>query len=124
MSSNASLFKTTLQLEVSNKNEKLYKVLKDLIYVDEIVGEIIVPVGFITDLDSTPRIPVVYSIAGDIGKYAACLHDYLYTQAKFPREVCDATYRRALIATGISKALAQIMYLGVRSFGANHYGTK
>ena len=56
-----------------------YRLTDPLIYRSNTVGLIIVDECEITDLDSTPRIPIFYMLLGDRGKAAAVLHDHLYT---------------------------------------------
>jgi hypothetical protein len=97
-----------------------------LSFWSNVVGaQIDVPAGFISDFASVPRVPIVFEMfGGDIGDDpAAALHDYLYSTRKYPRETCDAIFKEALRACGVSAWRAYAMWLGVRAGGDSHYAT-
>lgn len=119
-----------------------------LAYRSDLLGRtIIVPSGFITDFASTPRIPVLYELAGNLRHKAAVIHDYLYTTQEVPREVADAVLREAMAAIDarelqikaegagrIKRAALGVlawfyavrrnaMYAGVRVGGGSHWAT-
>ncbi len=126
-----------------NESFNLYQVA-DKCYVSALID---VPEGFVTDFASIPR--VFWSILPPHGAAmpASVVHDYYYTEhpiyvfAKYQelttpwimqyykpereRLVADQEFRKNLIAAGISKFQAEIMYRAVRLFGAyrfKHYG--
>jgi hypothetical protein len=78
---------------------------------------IYVPVGFVTDFASIPRIfwPFISPI-DEHGK-AAVVHDYLYTIGYFKKSVCDKIYLEALTVLKVSKIKRTILYYGVKYFG-------
>lgn len=81
-----------------------------------------VPDGFITDFASVPRIPLAFMLFGGIGDYGACVHDYLYRNGLFTREICDAIYREILLHVDkTSKFRASAMHHGVRLGGTSSY---
>jgi len=82
---------------------------------------IIVPTGFETDLASTPRLPVIYWLAGNIATSAAVVHDFLYSDGRYPRDVADAIFREASAVIGVSGWRRWIMWAGVRLGGGAHY---
>lgn len=82
---------------------------------------ITVPAGTVTDFASVPRLPLVFVVTGCIGQKAATLHDWLYSQGRFPRAWCDQVLRDALAAEGVGWFRRQAMYLAVRAAGAGHY---
>jgi hypothetical protein len=85
-----------------------------------------VPRGFITDLASIPwalRRLKAFSPNGRSRK-AAVLHDYLYATNWLPRKECDEVFYQALLAEGVSVAMAQLYYLGVRAGGGRHYARR
>lgn len=95
-----------------------------LLFDSTVLGKIVtVPAGFISDYASVPRVPVVFEIfGGDIGDNpAAVVHDFLYSQGLVPRADCDAVFREALRACGMSAWRATAMYWGVRIGGESHY---
>lgn len=97
-------------------------VFKPLEFDSLVAGRVItVPEGFPTDLASTPRIPLIYELLGNIGAAAAVVHDYLYTSGRESRAVADQVLLEALEVCGVSWAKRQAMYWGVRLGGASHY---
>lgn len=102
--------------DVSNEGRGSWKLLSPLIYND-----IEVPVGFVTDFASVPRIPFVFDLCGDRGNLASTVHDYLYSVRKYPRKQCDQVFRVALVEQGVKPWIARLMYWGVRLFGGSHY---
>lgn len=79
-----------------------------------------VPVGYVTDFASVPRI--FWSIIppyGPCGK-AAVIHDYLYNRVsedKFDRGIADAIFKEALGVLGVGGWKKWAMYFAVRLFG-------
>lgn len=82
---------------------------------------IIVPRGFTTDYASTPRLPLVYWLAGNVATKAAVVHDFLYSDCRFGRKRCDEIFLEACEVLGVSWFQRWSMYLGVRAGGASHY---
>jgi hypothetical protein len=81
--------------------------------------EISVPIGWRTDMASTPRI--VWWIFPPFGtySYAAVVHDYLYMTPEIivSRRFTDAEFRRNMIEDGTSPLVANIFYFFVSLFG-------
>jgi hypothetical protein len=81
---------------------------------DEIIT---VPIGFITDGASVPRIfQSVIPRWGTYGK-AAILHDFLYRDKAFARCRCDAIMKDAMNTLQVSKWQKFIIYTSIRVFG-------
>ena len=78
-----------------------------------------VPIGFITDGASIPKI--AWSIIGSpmTGKYiyAAVLHDYCYFIKTFSRKKSDQIFLEAMEILGVSKLKRKIIYYAVRAGG-------
>ena len=119
-----------LPLETEQINEKWHRVLNGF---DAVVEEdekepvvIHVPHGFVTNFASVPRLPFAYLLFGGKGNRAAVVHDYLYSQADYPREWCDQVFYVGLLslAPDITEREARAMYDGVRLGGAAHYGVQ
>ena len=111
-------------MPLKNRDGKqLYKVTQPLSFYSSVLDLVItVETGFVTDLDSTPRLPIVYLCMNAFGDGPATLHDYAYSKALFPRQQCDALLREACIATGVPEWKAELIYLGVRVGGGSHFG--
>lgn len=100
-------FITQLSIEAADDGDTGQWVLtKPLEYASDIAkAVIIVPTGFRTDFASTPRLPVVYLVAGNVGTNAAVIHDYLYSGESRPRvsrELADSIFREASEVIGVS----------------------
>lgn len=85
---------------------------------------IVVPEGFVTDFASVPR--ALWGVFPPIGLYtkAAVIHDYLYQYGhEFGRDraFCDGIFLEAMKALGVSSAVRNSMYWGVRMFGGSAY---
>lgn len=76
-----------------------------------------VPLGFVTDFASIPRL--FWDLLPPWGKYgkAAVLHDYLYSTALFTRAHCDRIFLEAMGTLGVRWITRWTMYLGVRIGG-------
>jgi hypothetical protein len=111
------------QLDVEERAGDYWQVLKDFPCKcdDQLVA---VPAGFVTNFASVPRVPIAYLLAGGIGNRSATLHDYLYTQGKFPRAWCDSAFLGALATEGVSWWRRTAMYAAVRAAGGAHYGNQ
>lgn len=115
-----SKFASPLIVELTDEFEGLWTLRAPLLYLSDIAGRIEVPVDFVTDFASVPKLPVVYLAAGGKGDKAAVVHDWLYS-ALYDREVADRVLREALLTSGYSSFLAGMFYAAVRGFGASHY---
>jgi hypothetical protein len=82
---------------------------------------IVVPEGYISDLDSIPRIPVAYVALKNRAPRAAVTHDWLYSQGELSRKNCDDIFMCCMEGDGLGWSARQAMYLGVRLGGASHY---
>lgn len=86
---------------------------------------ITVPAEFITDLASTPRLPLAYLLAGGRAPGSAVLHDFLYQVPGWDdRELADAIFYEAMgvsqPALGFEAQAAPVrwlMWAAVRSWG-------
>lgn len=117
-------FLTELEiLDLSDCKQDRYVLQAPLVFYAEFVT-ITVPEGFITDLASVPRVPVVYLLWGNRAHREAVLHDYLYKIDAVPnltRDRCDWLFKQAMISRGNSWWIAECMYLGARAAGWLYY---
>lgn len=96
--------------------------LSDLVYMSAIYGgKITVPTGFVTDLASVPRVPVIYMAFGDRAHREAVVHDYLYQTHLVKKSVADRIFLEAMKARGKPLWVRWGMYLGVVLGGASSY---
>ncbi len=77
-----------------------------------------VPMGFITDFASIPRIfwIIIGHPTGEYGK-AAVIHDYLYYKQTTTRRYADRIFLEAMKVLEVSWWRRRAMWLAVRSFG-------
>ena len=77
----------------------------------------VIPVGFITDLASVPKI--FWGIFPPQGFYEeACVaHDWLYSRTVLPRQVCDQVLKEGMEAAGTPWLTTNIIWGMVRLFG-------
>lgn len=89
-------FLTRLQLE--EWQDECWTVLSELVW-DDGKRRFTVPRGFITDLDSVPRLPVVWLLLKGRSRAAAVLHDWLYSEGLVSRTDADRVFLDAMRAT-------------------------
>ncbi|ENJ3383787.1 DUF1353 domain-containing protein [Salmonella enterica] len=80
-----------------------------------------VPVGFVTDLATVPRI--FWILLPPDGKYAkaAIIHDYLYDNALRTKYEADRIFLDGMDVLGVPKWKRTVMYWAVRLFGRGNY---
>jgi hypothetical protein len=106
----------------ANSDRGSWRLQNELIYQSDVAAQVfVVPVGFVTDFASVPRIPGVFDLVGDTAHAAATLHDWLYTTHPVPRDVADAVLQEAAKTSGVSAFKAWLMWAGVRVGGASHW---
>jgi hypothetical protein len=116
-----STFTTPLQLEVVGKWK--FKVVTPFEYhrftypnpdEEQIIK---VPIGFINDIASVPRI--FWSILSPIDEYAkaAVIHDYLYSTGIVSKTEADNIFREAMEVLNTPKWKIACVYWAVRLFG-------
>lgn len=81
----------------------------------------VIPAGFETDFASVPRLPVVYTIAGNVAHKSALVHDYLYRLKGVSRKYADDVFFEAMKTEGVSSLRRNLMYSAVRVFGGPAY---
>lgn len=82
-----------------------------------------VPEGFITDLDSVPRIPIFHLVFKGRTVKAAILHDYLYSIGH-NRKDADKIFLAAMEAEGVRRRYRLPIYWAVRIFGKRYHHSK
>lgn len=88
------------------------------------ISIISVPIGFITNFASVPRIfRNIVQQWGDHGK-AAVIHDYLYSSGNFynlTRKEADLVFLEAMKYSKVPFLKRQLLYRLVRLFGGSHF---
>ena len=84
---------------------------------------IIVPIGFVTDFASVPRLPFAYLLFGGVADEAAVVHDFLYSTGACSRKLADDVFAEASKACGVAAWRRGPMWLGVRLFGGRRYAS-
>lgn len=79
-----------------------------------------IPAGFVTDLDSIRRIPLVYRLLKSRARVPALLHDYLY-QMGHKRSEADALFLAEMKRLNVQPFYRFLIYWGVRLFGKYFY---
>lgn len=68
---------------------------------------------------------LLYAAIAGYGNRMGAVHDFLYSQAKLPKALCDQVlWRMARTGEGMARWRAAIFYLGPVLGGAKHYGYK
>lgn len=80
--------------------------------------EIVVPVGFLTDLASIPRTLWWWQAPHEGTMAPAIIHDYLYWEQSCTKDEADAVLYLALREIGMGSINANLVYMGVRTRSA------
>jgi hypothetical protein len=95
------------------------KILNEYSFVDSAGGRWVVPAGYVSDGASIPKL--AWSIVGDPWgadyRNAAVIHDAACDSKNRPWESVHLTFYYAMLAAGVSKYKAKIMYAAVYHFG-------
>lgn len=107
------------KLDVEEIDDVNFKIVNHFFrYQSDIARQIFtVPVGFVTDFASVPRLGAVYAWLGNEGHEAAVVHDWLYYSAITTKDMADDVLLEALEVSGISWFKAHIFWLGVHVGG-------
>ena len=107
---------------VPQPDGRTWKLHEEFTYTTDAGAVIHVPVGFITDLASVPRL--LWWVVPPFGKYlpAALIHDKLYADHRAglhhcSRAYCDAVLLEAMRDCGCSAWCANTIWIGVRLGG-------
>ena len=80
----------------------------------------VVPGGFKTDLDSVPRVPLVYALFKGRATKAAVVHDWMYATRQ-GKMLADKVFLEAMKAEGLPFRHRWPIYLAVSFFGWGVY---
>jgi len=96
-----------------------WRVQDEFAIFTKIAGRIVIPKGFICDLNSIPRFMWWESTPTDFPQ-AGATHDWLYDR-QVPQELADGVYREILIALNMSEFRANLRWRALRIFGGPAY---
>lgn len=94
----------------------------DFIYESDLAGRLIVPAGFVCDLNSIPRFLWWASTPTDFPE-AGVVHDWAY-RGNLPRNVADRVYAELLTLLGMGDARVASRYMALRAFGRWAYNKR
>lgn len=98
---------------------RMWVIAEPLIWEDEQFGRIVVPLGFRTNLASTPLVVRDFDTFDPDGasRRPAALHDWNYTWHGLDKEHADELLRESLLSVGVSPRVAETFYEAVHAFG-------
>jgi hypothetical protein len=114
---------TVGNLHLSRFVEPIYYLLKPTTWLpdkgQEHLKSVKVPIGFVTDFASIPR--VFWSVLPSDGKYThpAIVHDYLYWTQTAPREHADQILKIMMEDFSVNGVNVGLIYSAVRTFGGS-----
>ena len=114
-------------LDGRSVDDKLWLLLSPLHYESDILGPIKVPLGFMTDFASVPRVPIAYMLFGDRAHRESVIHDYLYRTDSVPRATysqANNVFLEAMKVRGKGYFVRYAMYWGVVLGGWTAYHKK
>ena len=104
-----------------------WRLITPFTYRSDLLGEIVVPEGFVTDLASVPWFARWYVSRDGNHTRAAVVHDYLYarsSEASFPdtsRRTADRVFLEAMRVCNLRPTLARVLYSAVRIGGGSSF---
>lgn len=78
--------------------------------------DVSIPAGFITDLDSVPRIPFVYALIKGRARISAIIHDYLCVYSNLTQKEIDKVFKKAMKAEGVDWLYKNLIYYSTRLY--------
>jgi len=112
------------RLNIISLTDKIWKLDDCLIYLSDIIGRIIVLLGFETDLASVPRLPIFYALWEGKAHYEAVIHDYLYRKDCDPIvsfKVANKVFLEAMKVRKKKSIIRYPMFWGVMLGGKSSY---
>jgi hypothetical protein len=95
-----------------------YALQADLVYQSDLIGEVVVPSGFISDLASIPK--ALWSTLPPFGRYsaAAILHDHLFWSQQTSMQSANSVLREAMVLLGCDDVVVHAIFAAVSLFGS------
>lgn len=115
------MFKTELVTKRDMRKDFSWTLTSPLVWEDD-KYKITVKEGFDFDFASIPWLfRRVLPKNGKSYDRAACVHDALYAAQALSKKECDNIFYDAMVSDNTDKAIAEIMYLAVKTGGASAY---
>jgi hypothetical protein len=80
----------------------------------------VIRAGTTTDLDSVPRLPLIYWIAKNRARKAAGIHDHLYRMQE-GKDYSDEVFYAAMLTEKVRQPYRALIYWAVKLFGRRAY---
>jgi hypothetical protein len=120
----AAFLSPLMMTPVEGQHGRLWIIDAPLAYRSEVVKQtLVVPAGFICDLNSMPRLAWIVSPKTDYPE-AGTVHDFLYFYKSVPRATADAVYREALGVLGMGRVRRTFRWAALRAFGWHAYNSE
>lgn len=106
--------------QIGSNGRTTWRLTDRLRYDSAVLGcRLVIPAGFVTDLASVPRWPLVWLIAGAEANRPAVVHDFLYVIQWPSKDVADRTFLEAMRVDNdpASDVKRRLMYRFVHWFG-------
>lgn len=118
-------FLTVLHVSPVPFTDDLWILDEDLVYQSDVLkATITIKKGFVTDFYSIPWPASMILPKSSQGDEAAVLHDDLYTQKRFSRDLCDRAIAEAMGVCKVSWIRRSLIYDGLRIGGWWGYNKK
>lgn len=99
--------------DLANDGQGEWSLNDPLRYKDNKGDEHVVPAGYHTDINSTPRIVYAFRKFGNRAHRACVLHDYLITSGTVTRTRADELFLEAMESLGVKGDIAGPMFRAV-----------
>lgn len=99
--------------DLANDGQGEWSLNVPLGYKDNEGNDHVVPAGYHTDINSTPRIVYAFRRFGNRAHRACVLHDYLITSKTVTRERADELFLEAMESLGVDEDIAGPMFRAV-----------
>lgn len=96
-------------------------------YSEKYRHPITVKKGFISNLDSVPRLPIIYRALKGHARVSAIVHDWLYVCGRddngivISRAIADSIFKELMELEGVGKVRRWLIYQGVNLFGRHFF---
>jgi len=128
------------ELETRDLDDKNFVLLSPLRYRSKILNGIIeAEYGFVSDGSSTPRVPIIFELYGDVAHREGVLHDRIYrakdhimkiyqddgtfVETFIPKHTADSVFKEIMIVRNKPFYQKEGMWLGVVIGGYESYRT-
>lgn len=101
------------------RGKRKWRIEEDFGIQTQAAGWVVVPKGFVCDLNSIPRFLWWESTPTDYPE-AGATHDWLY-EIQMAKDVADAVYLEVLLGLGMGSFRAHARYYALRAFGGPAY---